>query len=390
MTAELKFNELYNRSKWLRKINANAASGGEYVPPMMNNTPGRRTSKRPRLREDDGISPVVKGLMRLTMALKRVNINYSENAGTRMPGYLDSTKLVGMNWQSMAPGLAFTFGKQPDKAFMDDFARRGLLSPDTLFNIQFQQQFTQKLDIQAQLEPVRDLRIDLNLTKSFSKTHTELFKDTLGNGALQSPEPLRRGRFRDHLHRDQNHVGEDQHRGRRFADLQEFRELPASAYLNVSATKTRTVRTRTFPKYDPKDPAYRYGYGRYAQDVLIPAFLAAYTGTTPEEAPLLKNYAKNVRSNPFKDILPRPNWRISYNGLSRIRPFTDFLTNFTLTHQYTGLLSMNSYNTALVFYDPMILGYPAFRDTVSGNYVPYFLVPNLTITESFVPCWKRT
>ncbi|RPD38878.1 cell surface protein SprA [Chitinophaga barathri] len=384
LTAEFKFNELYNRNKWLRKINANAASGGEYVPPGMSNTPGAQKQQQDKKEEDDGISPVVKGLMRVVMALKRVNVNYSENSGTRMPGYLDSTKIVGMNWQSMAPGLAFTFGKQPDKAFMDDFSKRGLLSPDTLFNIQFQQQFTQKLDIQAQLEPVRDLRIDLNLTKSFSKTHTELFKDTIGNGIFNHLNPYDAGGFEITFIAIKTMWGKiDTENGisQTFKNFEGFRQRVSERLGNENPYS----QDPSLPKYDPKDPTYRYGYGRYAQDVLIPAFLAAYTGTTPEEAPLLKNYAKNVRSNPFKDILPRPNWRISYNGLSRIKPFTDFLTNFTLTHQYTGLLSMNSYNTALVFYDPLILGYPAFRDSVSGNYVPYFLVPNLTITESFVP-----
>lgn len=139
------------------------------------------------------------------------------------------------------------------------------------------------------------------------------------------------------------------------------------------------------PEFDPKDPEYRYGYGRYSQDVLIPAFLAAYTGKNPETVSLLKQGAGGVRTNPFKNILPKPNWRISYNGLSRLAPFRNFLSVFTLTHAYIGTLSMNSYNTALMFYDPLLMGYPAFRDSVSGNYVPYFLLPNMTINEQFAP-----
>jgi cell surface protein SprA len=46
---------------------------------------------------------------------------------------------------------------------------------------------------------------------------------------------------------------------------------------------------------------------------------------------------------------------------------------------------MNSFNTALLFFDPLRIGYPNFVDPLTGNYIPYFLVPNITIQESFDP-----
>jgi cell surface protein SprA len=46
---------------------------------------------------------------------------------------------------------------------------------------------------------------------------------------------------------------------------------------------------------------------------------------------------------------------------------------------------MNSFNSALLFQDTLLLGFPSFVDTISGNYVPYFLVPNLLISEQFAP-----
>jgi cell surface protein SprA len=60
-------------------------------------------------------------------------------------------------------------------------------------------------------------------------------------------------------------------------------------------------------------------------------------------------------------------------------------TNFIIRHGYASTLSMNSFNTALLFQDPLRVGYPYFRDTQTGNYIPYFLVPNITIGESFTP-----
>jgi cell surface protein SprA len=60
-------------------------------------------------------------------------------------------------------------------------------------------------------------------------------------------------------------------------------------------------------------------------------------------------------------------------------------TNFTVRHGYNSTLSMNSFSTALLFQDPFRVGYPYFRDAQTGNYIPYFLVPNITISEQFSP-----
>jgi cell surface protein SprA len=127
------------------------------------------------------------------------------------------------------------------------------------------------------------------------------------------------------------------------------------------------------------------GYGRYAQDVLIPAFLAAYTDKDPNTVGLIKNSNPKMRSNPFSGILPKPNWNISYNGLNRIKALEKIFTNISIRHGYNSTLSMNSFNTALLFQDPFRIGYPSFRDTQTGNYIPYFLIPNVTISEQFAP-----
>jgi cell surface protein SprA len=130
---------------------------------------------------------------------------------------------------------------------------------------------------------------------------------------------------------------------------------------------------------------YVEGYGRYAQDVLIPAFIAAYTKKDPMQVELVKNTNSKLRSNPFARLLPRPNWNITYNGLTRIPGMDRVFTNFTVRHGYNSTLSMNQFNTALLFQDPFHVGYPYFKDAQTGNYVPYFLVPNVTISEQFSP-----
>jgi cell surface protein SprA len=60
-------------------------------------------------------------------------------------------------------------------------------------------------------------------------------------------------------------------------------------------------------------------------------------------------------------------------------------SNISISHGYFGNLSMNSYNSALLYQDPLRVSAPGFIDTVSGNFIPYFLVPNITINERFEP-----
>ena len=130
------------------------------------------------------------------------------------------------------------------------------------------------------------------------------------------------------------------------------------------------------------------GYGRYAQDVLIPSFIAAYTNKDPLSVKLVKNSNPNLRSNPFGGLIPKPNWNITYNGLNRLPGMDKIFTNVTIRHGYRSNLSMNSFNTALFFQDPFRYGFPEFIDTLTNNYVPFFLVPNITITEEFSPLFS--
>ena len=128
-------------------------------------------------------------------SIKRVGVTYNEGATTFLPGYMDSTKFLGNNFNSMAPGLDFVFGRQPDSNWLKNAASRGLISSDSIQNNLFRQTYDQRLSINAQLEPARDLIIDINLDKSLNKTYTSLFKDTTGNKNFAELSPYSGGGF---------------------------------------------------------------------------------------------------------------------------------------------------------------------------------------------------
>ena len=65
------------------------------------------------------------------------------------------------------------------------------------------------------------------------------------------------------------------------------------------------------------------GYGGTSQEVMIPAFLAAYAGSNPS----------NSRLTAFPSI-PLPNWRINYNGLMQVKFIKKRFKTFTLGHAY--------------------------------------------------------
>ena len=80
-----------------------------------------------------------------------------------------------------------------------------------------------------------------------------------------------------------------------------------------------------------------------------------------------------------------PNWRVTYTGLSKLPIISKVMTNFVVNHAYTGTMAMNSFNSQLLFRDLYGLGYPSFIDSNSNNYIPYYQVPNVTLTQAFNP-----
>jgi hypothetical protein len=119
---------------------------------------------------------------------------------------------------------------------------------------------------------------------------------------------------------------------------------------------------------------YKDGYGPKSQDVLIPAFIAAYTGKDPGKVAL----------NPFKSI-PKPNWRITYNGLTNFAWAKKIWTSFSISHGYTSTLSVNSYETNLDYNGTGAVTGASKKDTLNGNFFALYRMPNVIMSEQFSP-----
>jgi cell surface protein SprA len=126
-------------------------------------------------------------------------------------------------------------------------------------------------------------------------------------------------------------------------------------------------------------PEYAYGFGRKQQDILVPAFLAAYTGKDPE----------NFEFTDIFNWLPRPNWQLNYNGLSKIPMFKDIFSNVRISHGYKSTLTINSFESDLNYDDYDNGNYdqqnPNNLDTLTQNYYSRYLMPSIIMEEGFAP-----
>jgi cell surface protein SprA len=126
------------------------------------------------------------------------------------------------------------------------------------------------------------------------------------------------------------------------------------------------------------DPTYN-GYNLNSSDVLVPAFLAAYTNRSPNKSPL----------DLFPAILNMlPNWRITYNGLSNIEFIKKYFRSVNLTHTYRCTYNVGSYNS-LLSWAPGANGYYGYTNDITTNsntiLSSQYDVGTVTITESFSP-----
>jgi cell surface protein SprA len=393
-TAELDFTKLYQKSKWLRQVDApsNKADKERWknrwtkIVDSVTNKQGKRVLRTRKILDKSALPYVntpVKIFGKLLTSIKRLSLTASETGNTRLPGYTDSTESLGQNFRSMAPGFDFILGKQVDSNWLNNKAAAGLITKDTNFNYLFQQNFDQSLNATMVIEPIRDLVITVNLKKTFSKNYTETFRyiDTSGgsNKSFSHLTPYSTGGF------DISFIA--------FKTL--FGNFDPNVVSETFKTfqNNRSVLSRRLGTQNPysrvngglQADGYYYGYGKYSVDVLIPAFIAAYTGQSAESVSLIKQNDNRTRTNPFRGILPKPNWKLDYNGLSKVKGLDKIFSNFNVSHGYNGSLSMNGFTSALLYQDLSRYGYPSFYDEETKSYIPFFLVPNVSIQESFSP-----
>ena len=411
VNAQFNFNSFYNKSKFIRSALSDAKPTPNQSNPLtnqlvikkqdaLNGLTGKardsaykiwkeaRKQERIAMRvlnanEILNIPGPIKTLVSILTMVQNASLDYTENYNSRLPGFTQQIQFIDKELKGISPVLEYAMiGKKLDSNWLNKQERNGNFTADPNFNLLFRQGFEQRLSARIMIEPIKTFIIDLKLEKTFTKEYSEFHKDTstTGKGYRTHNNPLSAGGFsisyvalRTFFDKhDPNMIS------KQFENFQKYR---------ITISQKVAGLNRYWLDSDDQYDAEQYakGYGKYAQDVLVPSFIAAYTGKEPGKVNLLNQNNSSIRSNPFSGMLPMPNWNLLYNGLAAIPGISNVFSNISLTHGYNGNLSMNSFSSSLLYVDSLGYGAPSFLDPVSKNYVPYFLIPNVTISERMEP-----
>jgi len=301
-------------------------------------------------------------------SIKRIQVNYSENNGTFLPGYLLTPGFIG----TLKPTVGFTFGSQSDIRYLA--ARKGWLTIFPEFNQQYTEVQTKQLDLSASLEPVRGLKIDIVGNRLFSENLTENYRVNNVGGTLEyeSLTPNTFGNFNiSTLLIKTAFSKSDETSSAAFNDFRANRLLIAQ-------------RLATQNGININDPAnldaegYPLGFGKNHQAVLLPAFLAAYSGKD----------ANSIKLSAFRDV-PIPNWDLKYTGLMRFNWFKKRFKRFSITHGYRSGYTINQFRSNLDYVAPDFNAdygsQPIGALDQAGNYKNETLYSNINLTEQFSP-----
>lgn len=358
LSGDFNFEKLYNNIPYLRKINrTNSRSTGR----------SRGTTNRPPRNQGDddkdrkGGDRDPGGLERLfirpLMALRRARFQYSENLGTVVPGFMPSIDYFGMGRNWTAPGYEFVLGFQPDDEWFNTAIRpeNKWISESVFLNQEVILNKNKKWNAQLSIEPFDDFKLEVTWDYSFTENHSEYFKKARPDADFARLAPRDVGSFNITYYTLGTLFNSD------------VEGLFTAFEQNRSTISQRVGETGT---QHPKDGGeYTFGYGKYQRDVLIPAFISSYA----------KIPASEVKLDIFNQI-PKPNWNLTYNGLSKVPFFKDIFSNVSLSHGYRSTLSVNSYNT-----DYDYTGAPDNFNEVTGDYYSRFEIPDITIQEQMSP-----
>ena len=308
---------------------------------------------------------------RLAMMVRNVSFNYRSSYQLTLPGFTPSIgdafgqKKVG----SMAPGLDFAFGLVDDdyigKARENDWLLRNdsVATPATTSK-------TDNLQLRMTLEPVKDLKIDLSAvrTQTTQKSIQYMYEGTptTQSGSFQMSTISLSTAFEG--------MG-DANSGYRSKTFEKFVNSLAGYRDRVEAQYAGTVYPAGSALGGGKFDASRTPVNQYSGDVMIPAFLNAYTSMGGNSLSLFPALSRLL-----------PNWTVRYSGLGRLPWFRDHFKSVNINHSYKSIFAVGSYNSYSTYQEYMN-GLGFINDASTGNPSPssMFNISQVSINEAFSP-----
>ena len=308
---------------------------------------------------------------RLAMMVRNVSINYRSSYQLTLPGFTPNVgdafgqKKVGQ----MAPGLDFAFGMVGDDYIEKARNNDWLLCNDSIATPATTSR-TDNLTLRATLEPVKDFKIDLSATrtKTMQKSIQYMYEGTptTQSGAFQMTTISLGSAFEG--------MG-NANSGYRSKTFEKFVNSLAGFRDRVEAQYAGTVYPAGSALAGGKFDASRTPVNQYSSDVMIPAFLKAYTSMGGNSLSVFPALSRML-----------PNWTIRYSGLGRLPWFNEHFKSININHSYKSVFAVGSYNSYSTFQEYMN-GLGFVSDATTGNPSPssMFNISQVSINESFSP-----
>ena len=367
---QINMTTLYNKVPYFKKLNQGNRGRGR-------NTVRNREAQE----ENDGEKKknqyeIFKHLTRFVLGVKNISFNYSENRGILLPGYMNQPHFLGQKWAQMAPGLPFVFGSQKDIRYTA--ANNGWITTDTTLNSLYKTNKSVNLTLRSTVEPFKQFRIEFTANKTNSNNKNEYFRWDNQYNNFNSFSPSESGSYSISFlswgtaFKSDN----DDYESSTFSQFRGYRADIARQLAAQNPNFNGYIDPLTgYPiEYDNADTIPTGGYGPTSQEVMIPAFLAAYGGRNPN----------NSKLTAFPAI-PLPNWRITYDGLMRLNFIKKRFKQFSLGHAYRSTYSVGTYLTNLDYKDEN------GEVQMNLNTMSYHVereISQVTINEQFSPLFK--
>jgi cell surface protein SprA len=320
-------------------------------------------------------------IVRALMGVRSVSLTLTSSQGQFLPGYMPETKYLGLskNNSILAPGWPFILGYN-DKNFFDRAASNGWLSTDTLLNTPANYNNKYDLSARSMIEPFPGMRIDVNADRRFLEGVSAYYiADMNGNFPDSTRNMIVNGNFSisviswgtafEKISAKNNYVS---------PTFEAFKEN-----LVIISGRRAAERSKSDPGYNPDinpftgepiEGPYKSGYGKTSREVMIPAFLAAYTKTDPNKV-TMETFPSALRM--------MPNWRLTFDGLSKFEFIQKIFRSVNLSHQYRSTFQIGSYTTNLSYMED-INGINSIRD-LQDNFIQEYEINVVTLNEQFSP-----
>jgi cell surface protein SprA len=271
---------------------------------------------------------------RFLMMVRSIGISYRNQYSMSLSGFMPEVgDAFGQRTGGvMAPGLGFAFGLTDD-SFLDKAIDNGWLLMADSISTPATTNKTEDLQLRATLEPLRDLKIDLNASRTESRSRRIQYM-------YKGMPTTQTGSFN-------------------------MTTISISSALESMGDANNGYPSAAFDRFCDALPRFQqmasahYGaeVDKYSAVVMIPAFLDSYTGSGGGSLDLIPALTKLL-----------PNWTIRYSGLSKLKWFNEHFKSVNINHSYKSVFALGSYTSS--------------SETAS---MLGWNVPTVSINESFSP-----